>query len=395
MTNKTRSDSQIFDPSRPLLLFRGDEKTQVAGMPARDRNRRVAVRDGFEPAAKDDVRAVGAGHPVLVVPDTVTIQPGLLFYLPASEVVHTVRAGGPHDTVLWGPACAILRTMEGDSDPEWPRVVVPSSLILDISNDERARRATKTLLRAAAKPTDGFVARHVNRRLSRPLSALLLRLGLSPDHATFLNLVIGLAAAVLLAMHGWWTMALAGLLFQLASAWDGTDGEMARVTLRESPRGAWLDTVADNITYAACLLGVVVGWAREGVTVAGAGAAVGLLIGVLVALLILARFVRIYGPSGSFVFIDSCVERAARDGDRFTLRLIRVFFLGLRRDVFAAVFFFVGLAGQRGTALAVIGTGLALAAVCFAWQGRRILAAAKALRAEHEAEQLAFEWSRS
>lgn len=43
-------------------------------------------------------------------------------------------------------------------------------------------------------------------------------------------------------------MALGGFLFQMASVLDGVDGEVAKLTLRSSKLGGWLDTAVDNLT---------------------------------------------------------------------------------------------------------------------------------------------------
>ncbi|MFZ1804638.1 MAG: CDP-alcohol phosphatidyltransferase family protein, partial [Nitrospira sp.] len=52
---------------------------------------------------------------------------------------------------------------------------------------------------------------------------------------------------------------VAALLFQLAAVIDCCDGEVARLTFTESPLGAWLDIVLDNIVHMAIFAGIAVG----------------------------------------------------------------------------------------------------------------------------------------
>jgi choline kinase/phosphatidylglycerophosphate synthase len=109
------------------------------------------------------------------------------------------------------------------------------------------------------KPTDGIIARAVNRRISGPLTRQLLRTGITPDMATALAFVTTLVAAGLVAAGDWWAMAAGGLGVLLGSALDGVDGELARVSGRASRRGATLDTLLDRYADLAVVLGLTVG----------------------------------------------------------------------------------------------------------------------------------------
>jgi 1L-myo-inositol 1-phosphate cytidylyltransferase / CDP-L-myo-inositol myo-inositolphosphotransferase len=133
---------------------------------------------------------------------------------------------------------------------------------IDIDTPQEARRAERLLVeRAAAKRADGPVARQLNRRLSRPLSLLLIRLGVSPTAVTIACFLLTLAAAAALALGSLWPLALiaGGVLVQLASVVDGVDGEIARASLRASPYGGFLDSVLDRAGDAAVLVGLALG----------------------------------------------------------------------------------------------------------------------------------------
>jgi len=139
-----------------------------------------------------------------------------------------------------------------------------AGVALRVTQPEEAALAERRLVAAAGNVRDGCVDRLLNRRLSRPLTLLLARTGLAPNHVSVLSILLGLAGAALVACRGY-AAPLAGLLvIQAASVLDCCDGELARLRLRESVAGHWLDIVGDTITHAALFVAIgVVVW-REG-----------------------------------------------------------------------------------------------------------------------------------
>jgi CDP-L-myo-inositol myo-inositolphosphotransferase len=359
---------------------------RIVGMTNRARNERVLARAGLQPIELAAGAGLAPDRPLLAVRADLAINVALIAELPdsATGVQLIGPADGPH--ALFGEAEAVrpllARYFAGEAlhaTAALPVLAVPETAALSLAGPGLATRATRSLLLQAAKRTDGIVSRSFNRPLSRFFSRIFFALGLTPDHASLVNLLIGLACAYCAAQTGYWSMVLAGALFQLASAFDGVDGEMARTTLSESPRGAWIDTAVDNFTYVACLLGVSVGWAREGIGTAGLWLAAGVTLLVPVALLLLMRFVQRYGPDGSLVFVDRCVERAAQDSGRASLRLARVLFFALRRDVFAALFFAISWSGVRAAVPIAVAAGAVVALLTLFGHRPRLLAAAQAL----------------
>ena len=154
-----------------------------------------------------------------------------------------VARGGPVPEFLRARAEGRgVRTTEGDPSL-WRRV-----------EDRRgARQARAMLFGQVTKNTSGPVSRHINARLSIPISKVLIETGLSPHLVTVLFvLTTGLAAAWLISdPQPYWRLALAGCLWQMAAVLDRCDGEIARVKLCESRFGAWFDTVTDNLAYVA------------------------------------------------------------------------------------------------------------------------------------------------
>src|SRR5918996_263655 len=119
---------------------------------------------------------------------------------------------------------------------------------IDVDTPADLRRAERLLVRrAAAKPSDGVVSRRLNRPLSRSLSLLLV--------LTFL-LTLGAAGLLALGRMSALVLVAAGVFVQLCSILDGVDGEVARASLRASPRGGFLDSILDRLGDAALLIGL-------------------------------------------------------------------------------------------------------------------------------------------
>ena len=145
---------------------------------------------------------------------------------------------------------------------------------IDVDTPTDRRRAERTLVSLAArKPLDGPVSRLVNRRLSAPISLVLLRAGVSPGAATVATFLFALAAAAVLALGVVWPAALVlgGVLVQLASILDGVDGEIARASLRSSPFGGFLDSVLDRAADAAVLAALAVAAGLDATTCGSPG----------------------------------------------------------------------------------------------------------------------------
>jgi phosphatidylglycerophosphate synthase len=119
--------------------------------------------------------------------------------------------------------------------------------------------AEKKLFNSLKGEFEGFVDRYFNRKVSRWFTRLFLAMGLSPNSITVLAGLVGLLAATGFGMGTYSAGIVAALLFQLAAVIDCCDGEVARLTFTESPLGAWLDIVLDNIVHMAIFAGIAVG----------------------------------------------------------------------------------------------------------------------------------------
>ncbi len=85
------------------------------------------------------------------------------------------------------------------------------------------------------------------------IAAVLLRIGLVPNHITLLGLLGNIAAGILIAMgHLRWAGLLAGLMAPL----DAVDGAMARLRGNPGKFGSFIDSVIDRYDELALLGGL-------------------------------------------------------------------------------------------------------------------------------------------
>lgn len=130
---------------------------------------------------------------------------------------------------------------------------------LDVDTPAARRYAEDALFERLGKPTDGFVSRNFNRKVSTRISRLLVHTPVTPNQISVATMLITFLSAWWMASGEYLYLALGGLLFQFASVVDGCDGEIAKLKFMSSPRGEWIDTLADNVSYLVFFSGVTYG----------------------------------------------------------------------------------------------------------------------------------------
>jgi len=132
---------------------------------------------------------------------------------------------------------------------------------LSIRTDHDRAAAESVLLSSLVKATEGWMALHINRKISLMVTRRLMHTGITPNHMTGVSMALGLigAACFLSPAHG---MQIMGALFFLAhSILDGCDGELARLKFMESRLGGKLDFWSDNIVHVSIFAAMGMGWA--------------------------------------------------------------------------------------------------------------------------------------
>ncbi len=127
---------------------------------------------------------------------------------------------------------------------------------IDVDDRGAVRRAERALIERLPKFGDGPISRYLNRPLSTRITRRLVTRSVTPNQISVFCFALSLVAAGLFAAGGTLTLALGGLLAQLASVVDGCDGEVARLQFRESAFGGWFDAVLDRYSDAFLLFGL-------------------------------------------------------------------------------------------------------------------------------------------
>jgi phosphatidylglycerophosphate synthase len=232
---------------------------------------RVRIPIRAEPPPADAV--------VIEVPSDVVVHEAA--YRALAEAVSDGRArslGIGDAQVIARPASAV-RTSLGPAVPlvfATPFAFPPTR----VTGLRDAMRATTSLLRACRKAEDGWTSTYVNRRVSLTITRLLLHTGIHPNHLTLAILALGLSSGVVAARGDHNGFIYGAALLQAQSILDGCDGELARMTFRQTKLGEWLDTIGDDLSNYAFFAGAGFGmhrftgnvtWLLLGATIVGCG----------------------------------------------------------------------------------------------------------------------------
>ena len=97
------------------------------------------------------------------------------------------------------------------------------------------------------------------RRFSVPLSRALARRGATPTQVTLAGLVLAIASATAVSFGTYVASLFGAVLYYASMVLDCSDGEVARLSFRDSAFGAWLETIVDYASYFLLLGGLVLG----------------------------------------------------------------------------------------------------------------------------------------
>jgi CDP-diacylglycerol---glycerol-3-phosphate 3-phosphatidyltransferase len=111
------------------------------------------------------------------------------------------------------------------------------------------------------KPTDRFILKWIKCRLSARITPKLVSVRwLHPWMVTVGSAFLGVLAGLMFALGWAFPAALTAAFSQVL---DGVDGQLARITGRESRAGAFMDSIVDRYTDGALVIGLVAYLARS------------------------------------------------------------------------------------------------------------------------------------
>jgi 1L-myo-inositol 1-phosphate cytidylyltransferase / CDP-L-myo-inositol myo-inositolphosphotransferase len=159
---------------------------------------------------------------------------------PSAVLAAAASCRGAEELVEWLSARFDGSDLKADDTGRFP-LTAPSD----------TKPAETWLLRSLIKQREGFMSRHVERRISLALTRRLARTRVTPDVMTLVSLAIGLLGAPFFLSPSPVYQLAGALLFLTHSILDGCDGELARLKFMESPHGAILDFWGDNLVHVA------------------------------------------------------------------------------------------------------------------------------------------------
>lgn len=221
----------------------------------------------------------------------------------------------------------------------------------DVDTPESLQHAEKLIFESCRKPTDGFIAKHINRKFSLMMTRVLIKTKVSADMMTLLTTLVGLLSGYLATFPNQGSYAVAGFLFEVASILDGVDGEMSRIRFSDSKRGQWFDTISDNLTYLVFIVGTFWGVLNQPELGLPEWVSYAAVFGLLWYMLFLFVFILTFTKSGSLLAIQ---KDFAQSKNSILVWVGNHFGFIVKRDFFATLFFVLALFGKPHWVLTLV-----------------------------------------
>ncbi|MCX5747466.1 MAG: CDP-alcohol phosphatidyltransferase family protein [Proteobacteria bacterium] len=264
-------------PFDAIVIAPASDDVKVCGLTLAERARRVALKAGAvrvhvtRADTPDQLAAWAAAQPdhelvVLDATDHVVHVP----------LVQILRVGG--DNLAISPtdgsfAGAIVAAPEQRLDlaraatspaalatlaQAWRTRGVPTHAYGDLARapartSAEQRAAVHFLFGLIRKAQDTWLVRTINRKVSYPFTRLLLPItALTPNIISICVFIFGAIGCFIIAFAGatptYEATVIGASMLLFAGYLDGCDGEVARIRLESSKLGAWIDTIADELT---------------------------------------------------------------------------------------------------------------------------------------------------
>lgn len=258
--------------------------TVVAGLPLRHRIVLAGTRAGFAQVMADAGAAGKAParlQRIVVLAANVIPQAAWLRDLREMPLPAETVAVDPERVALVvetrDPERVVEAAARGASPDELLAELRGRLTVADRALDPRGRfpipslrelpRAEDWLFGTLMKANEGFMSRHVERRISFAITRRLITTPVTPNSMTLLSVALGLVGALGFLSPERVVQCAGALLFLAHSILDGCDGEIARLKFMESRTGAILDFWGDNVVHVAVFSCMAIGWALEAAAV--------------------------------------------------------------------------------------------------------------------------------
>ncbi|MEW6774668.1 MAG: CDP-alcohol phosphatidyltransferase family protein [Bdellovibrionota bacterium] len=234
-------------------------------------------------------------------------------------------------------AAAKAQVLVAEKRPE-----AKDAFLLPVRSRSEARSAKLAIFRTLTKPTSGWVSKNVNSKISLPISWIVSESPITPNMLTAFATFVGALSFTFLSRGDQWGVFWGGFCFQLASALDRCDGEIARCKFKASPYGEWIDTLGDNLTYTLFVAGLTEGMYARTQALWTRWVGYGLLLCVFLVLGLMYSYLLRNTKSGSLVAVYKDMEARYEGREKpLAYRLLdKIRFMG-KRDFFSLTTFVV------------------------------------------------------
>lgn len=226
-----------------------------------------------------------------------------------------------------------------------PFVPIISKSIFYLITDKDFKKAVDCARDTILENTGGFISRKLNKSISIPISLLLARTRIHPNLLTLFNLSIGIFSAYFLIQNTYWEMVLGGFFFQLASIFDGVDGEVAKFTIKFSKLGGWLDTFVDNTTLVLFLAGISYLFSLQVSGYWAIGVVSVMFLGLITMVFAMIAYLKRHSDSASLVTYEKEFLEKLPRSDRLVSFILKMKYM-TKKELFALVLFLLCFTGK-------------------------------------------------
>ena len=213
-----------------------------------------------------------------------------------------------------------------------------------ITSAESIVSAERFLVAHSGKVLDG-IHTSFNRRLCRPFVRLLSHTSVTPNAVTFAGVIVSIVSAIAFAHGGYLYSLLGASLFYIAGLFDEMDGMLARIKFAESPRGTWLESLADGLSYLLLFGGITIGLSHQygrPATLMGILLLVGAVLALLTTSLQRRRATKADRPNE---YLGNMYQLLDKDSGNWISRVVRQLQAFVRRGILVYYIFIFTLIG--------------------------------------------------
>jgi 1L-myo-inositol 1-phosphate cytidylyltransferase / CDP-L-myo-inositol myo-inositolphosphotransferase len=181
-------------------------------------------------------------------------------YSTGISVLRSGRIFVPQATNLgmWDGFQPILQNIENQE--EVVAVNVTGEPWVLVQDQKTLRYADTVMMNSLRQSYDGWIARIIYRPISLRLSIRLAPLGISPTAINFAAFLSFAGGGVLFTSTNYWYHLLAAFSLQVSAVLDGCDGEVARLTYRDTRRGGYVDQLFDRYGDIVVVSGIAISY---------------------------------------------------------------------------------------------------------------------------------------